>query len=201
MEDENHSLSLPNTSQSFFQSPVKTFRQMTLDHDSQTSSNNIFSILLASDVHLGYADRDEIRKMDSFNTFEEVLKISKERDVDFILLGGDLFHENKPSRFTAQQCASLLRTYCMGDAKNSFSLVSDTEVNFAHMEPHFRRANTDDPDLNIRLPVYSIHGNHDDPSGLRYLSELDILHTYGLINYFGKANDIGNYLKHVQLQI
>ncbi|GAV01177.1 MRE11C [Ramazzottius varieornatus] len=94
--------------------------------------------------------------------------------------------------FLLQQCASLLRSYCMGDGQVKFQLVSEPEVNFAHVEPQFRRINTEDPDLNINLPVYSIHGNHDDPSGLKYLSELDLLHTYGLINYFGKANDIEN---------
>ena len=81
----------------------------------------------------------------------------------------------------------------MGDGQVKFQLVSEPEVNFSHVEPQFRRANTEDPDLNVNLPVYSIHGNHDDPSGLKYLSELDLLHTYGLINYFGKANDIGKF--------
>nr|WPK49573.1 MRE11 [Dactylobiotus sp.] len=162
----------------------------------QIDPEDTFSILIASDCHLGYADRDELRKMDSINSFEEVLHIAKDKGVDFVLLGGDLFHENKPSRFTAQRCAALLRNNCMGDGEIKFDLISDPEVNFAHIEENFRRVNTKDPDLNICLPVFSIHGNHDDPSGLKYLSELDLLHTYGLINYFGKVNDIGeNYPK------
>ena len=52
----------------------------------------------------------------------------------------------------------------MGDGGVQFQLVSEPEVNFSHMEKQFRRINTEDPDLNINLPVYSIHGNHDDPS-------------------------------------
>nr|WPK49577.1 MRE11 [Macrobiotus sp. 5 JF-2023a]WPK49579.1 MRE11 [Macrobiotus sp. 2 JF-2023a] len=167
-------------------------RHLDVPEGTQVDSAETFNIIIASDTHLGYADRDEMRKMDSFNSFEEILQIAKSRNVDFVLLGGDLFHENKPSRFTAQNCAALLRHYCMGDGEVSFTLISDPKVNFAHIEDkQFRRLNTSDPDLNISLPVFSIHGNHDDPSGQKYLSELDLLHTYGLINYFGKVNNIG----------
>lgn len=52
---------------------------------------------------------------DSFNTFEEVLQLAKEHNVDFILLGGDLFHVNQPSMTSLERCVSLLRTYCLGD--------------------------------------------------------------------------------------
>ena len=40
----------------------------------------------------------QLRGKDSLNTFEEILKIGKQNEVDFILLGGDLFHENRPPR-------------------------------------------------------------------------------------------------------
>lgn len=52
---------------------------------------------------------------DSFNTFEEVLQLAVKHEVDFILLGGDLFHANQPSVSCLERCISLLRTYCMGD--------------------------------------------------------------------------------------
>ena len=35
---------------------------------------------------------------------------------DMLLLGGDLFHENKPSRRTMVKTMQMLRRYCMGDA-------------------------------------------------------------------------------------
>lgn len=35
---------------------------------------------------------------DSFITFEEILYYAKQRQVDFILLGGDLFHDTNPSK-------------------------------------------------------------------------------------------------------
>jgi len=48
-----------------------------------------------------------------------------------------------------------------------------------------------DPDINVSIPVFSIHGNHDDPTGGDYLCALDILQVCGLINYIGRipAND------------
>jgi hypothetical protein len=47
----------------------------------------------------GVWEKDEIRKDDSFMAFEEVLQTAVELEVDFLLLGGDLFHDNKPSRW------------------------------------------------------------------------------------------------------
>jgi len=46
--------------------------------------------------------------------------------------------------------------------------------------------NYEDPHLNVELPVFAIHGNHDDPSGEANLSAMDILASAGLLNYFGK---------------
>lgn len=51
---------------------------------------------------------------DSFITFEEILKYGKDNEVDFILLGGDLFHETKPTQTTLLKCVELLRKYCLG---------------------------------------------------------------------------------------
>ena len=31
----------------------------------------------------------------------------------------------------------------------------------------FDHVNYEDPDINVAIPVFSIHGNHDDPSGVR----------------------------------
>lgn len=55
-------------------------------------------ILLATDIHLGYAEKHPIKTDDSFITFDEVLSIGVKEKVDMVLLGGDLYHENKPSR-------------------------------------------------------------------------------------------------------
>ncbi len=48
-----------------------------------------------------------------------------------------------------------------------------------------RMLNIDDP--SVGLPVFTIHGNHDDPTGADNLSAVDIISTGGFVNYFGKA--------------
>jgi hypothetical protein len=63
----------------------------------------------------GVWERDEERKHDSFNSFEEVLQLAHAHNVDMLLLGGDLFHDNKPSRTTIIRTIQLLNTYCLGD--------------------------------------------------------------------------------------
>jgi DNA repair exonuclease SbcCD nuclease subunit len=50
-----------------------------------------------------------------------------------------------------------------------------------------RHVNYQDPNLNVGLPIFTIHGNHDDPSGAENLSAVDILSSCGLVNYFGKV--------------
>lgn len=42
---------------------------------------------------------------DSFVTFAEILQHAKQREVDFILLGGDLFHDTNPSKEALQKYA------------------------------------------------------------------------------------------------
>ena len=147
-------------------------------HDSDT-----FKILLATDVHLGYAEDDSIRGNDSFEAFEEVLMLGTQEQVDFILLGGDLFHENKPSRPTLHKCMSLMRKYCFGSRKIPLHRHVGTD-----MEPE--PFNYENPNLNISLPIFTIHGNHDDPTGPGNISVLDILSEAGMINYFGKSDQV-----------
>ena len=50
--------------------------------------------------------------------------------MDFVLLGGDLFHENKPSRATLHGCIEILRKYCLGDKPCQVEFLSDQSVNF-----------------------------------------------------------------------
>ncbi|KAK8390830.1 hypothetical protein O3P69_010503 [Scylla paramamosain] len=145
-----------------------------------------FRILVATDNHLGYAEKHPERGNDSFQSFEEVLELAVEHNVDFILLGGDLFHENKPSRHCQVRCMDLLRKYTFGDRPVHFNILSDPAVNF----PHTKQVNFLDPNLNVAIPVFSIHGNHDDPAGLGLLCALEMLSSAGLINYFGRVSDL-----------
>ena len=52
--------------------------------------------------------------------------------VDFILLGGDLFHDNKPSRQVLTRTMELLRHYCMGERPCPIEFRSDQASNFHH---------------------------------------------------------------------
>lgn len=151
-------------------------------------SSNTFKILLVTDIHLGFAERDPVRGNDSLVTFEEILEKSQEHNVDLILMGGDLFHENKPSRQIMHGCLTLLRKYCMGDRPIQFEFLSDQSINFEHCK--FPMLNYEDLNLNISIPVFSIHGNHDDPTGAGNLCSLDLLHSAGLLNYFGKTTSL-----------
>uniref|UniRef100_A0A8P4G1R5 Double-strand break repair protein MRE11 n=1 Tax=Dicentrarchus labrax TaxID=13489 RepID=A0A8P4G1R5_DICLA len=147
-----------------------------------------FKILIATDVHLGYLEKDAIRGNDSYNTLNEILNCAKTNKVDFILLGGDLFHDNKPSRRCLHNCITMLRRYCMGDSPIHFNILSDQTVNFNTTQ--FPWVNYQDENLNISIPVFSIHGNHDDPTGAEGLCALDLLGASGLINHFGHSNSV-----------
>lgn len=61
---------------------------------------DIVSIIVSTDNHLGYMEKDPIRSNDSFLAFEEVLATAKKHNVDLVILSGDMFHENRPSRHT-----------------------------------------------------------------------------------------------------
>lgn len=143
-----------------------------------SDNSSEFKILVASDIHLGYNERHPIRGNDSFEAFEEILKAANTNDVDFILLAGDLFHINKPSLLTIRKTFALIRKYCFGEPKNSFNIKN------------FKAANVFDQNLKVRYPIFTIHGNHDDPIGVHQISSVDVLNSSGFVNYFGKRSNV-----------
>ena len=66
----------------------------------EDADSNTLRIMISTDNHVGYAENDNIRGNDSFAALEEVLYLAKEYGCDMVLLAGDLFHENRPSRRT-----------------------------------------------------------------------------------------------------
>ncbi|XP_011187962.1 double-strand break repair protein MRE11 [Zeugodacus cucurbitae] len=154
----------------------------------EVNTEDVLRILVATDNHLGYAEKNAVRGDDSFITFEEILQMAVQEDVDFILLGGDLFHDAVPSQNTLHNCMKLLRRYTFGDKPINIEMLSDQAVNFHNAVSD--TVNYEDPNLNVSIPVFSIHGNHDDPSGFGQLSSLDLLSVNGLINYFGRWTDL-----------
>ena len=47
-----------------------------------------------------------------------------------VLLAGDLFHDNKPSRKALQRCMEIMRDHCLGDRPVEINVVSDQRSNF-----------------------------------------------------------------------
>ena len=82
-------------------------------------------ILIATDSHVGYNERDAIRGNDSSNSFHEVMCLAKARDVDMVLLAGDLFHDNKPSRKSMFEVMRSLRMNCYGEKPCELEMLSD----------------------------------------------------------------------------
>ena len=63
--------------------------------------------------------------------FDEIMCLAKDRDVDMVLLAGDLFHENKPSRKSMYQVMRSLRQNCYGDKPCEIEMLSDASEQFA----------------------------------------------------------------------
>ena len=87
-------------------------------------------ILVATDSHVGYAERDPIRGDDSWKSFHEVMCLAREKDVDMVLLAGDLFHENKPSRKAMFNVMRSLRMNCYGEKPCELEMLSDSSEVF-----------------------------------------------------------------------
>lgn len=100
-----------------------------------------------------------------------------------VLLAGDLFHDNKPSRKAMYQVMRSLRMNCLGEKPCELEWLSDASDIFGGA---FTHVNYEDPDINVAIPVFSIHGNHDDPTGDGHFCSLDLLQVSGLLNYFGR---------------
>lgn len=130
-----------------------------------------------------------MRSNDSWKTFDEILRLAKSREVDMVLLAGDLFHENKPSRQAMYQVMRSLRENCFGDKPCELEFLSDGTEHFAGA---FTHVNYEDENINVAIPVFSIHGNHDDPSGEGNYAALDILQASGLLNYYGRTPEADN---------
>lgn len=139
---------------------------------------------------MGYLEKDGIRGIDSFKTFEEILSLAQDHEVDFILMAGDLYHESRPSMKCINEVLRLIRTYCLNDKPVQFELLSDAKATFATTS--FPSVNYLDPNFNVGMPIFTIHGNHDDPSGVANICAPDLLHTCGFANLFGKSNSVEN---------
>ena len=129
-----------------------------------------FRIFVSTDNHLGHKENNPIKGNDSFEALEEVLKIANENNVDFLLLGGDLFHEINPSQECLYKCINLLQNNIYGEKPPSFKVISDHKPNF------------DNENIKVQLPIFIIHGNHDYPANNEgNISVIDLLHASQLV--------------------
>ena len=137
-------------------------------------NNDTFKFLVSTDTHLGYKETDNIRKNDSFEAFEEVLQKAKDNNVDFVLLGGDLFHDLNPSQKSLYRCLTILKERIFGDKQIEYQTFWEDQA------PNYSNEN-----MNISLPIFIIHGNHDYPSDeYGNLSTLDLLHAGNYVILF-----------------
>lgn len=150
-------------------------------------TQDAFRFLILTDNHLGYDEKDPVTGDDSFEAFEEMLQIGQRHKVDAVLHCGDLFHDNKPSRNTLFKTIELLRKNCIGNDECMIEYLSDARVDF---DPQYDSVNFQDPNFNISLPVFAIHGNHDDPAGEGHLSAWNVLAATRLVNYFGRSPEV-----------
>lgn len=141
-------------------------------------------VLVATDNHVGAHEGDVVRGDDSWKSFEEIMSLARTRDVDMVLLAGDLFHDHKPSRAAMYHVMRAIRQNCLGEKPCELEMLSDASE---HFDANFSHANYEDLDINVAIPVFSIHGNHDDPTGRGYYGPLDVLQMSGLLNYYGKT--------------
>lgn len=108
-----------------------------------------------------------------------------------VLLAGDLFHDNKPSRQTLYKAMTILRRNTMGPNPVKFQISSNQAENFR--SAICNTVNYEDPYSCVDLPIFSIHGNHDDPTrdgGTDMLAALDLLAVNHLVNYFGRHDKV-----------
>lgn len=152
-------------------------------------AKDIFRILIASDTHLGCHSDDPDRVQDSFRTCREIFEIAKAHNVDFVLLGGDLFDTAVPSMATVRSMLEILRSNCSGDKCPQFTMIPTCS---ADSQPYWAEQGS-----SISLPVFSIHGNHDDPvlvgcGGDESVAACEMLASAGLMHYFGKQSQINS---------
>lgn len=155
--------------------------------------DEIIRIVVFTDSHLGFQERDPVRSEDSFAAFEEALKHAHDIKADLVLHAGDMFHENRPSRRTLHSAMTILKKYCMGDAPVRIEVLNDQAEVF---KMNGGVVNYENPNISICMPVFAIHGNHDDTSregggaANQALSALDLLAVSNFVNYYGKAEQV-----------
>jgi len=159
----------------------------TMEKFNEAAGKDRLRVLVATDNHLGFLENDPVRGEDSFRTMEEIFEVGRRCKVDMAVLGGDLFHINKPTRNTLVKAFDIFKRYVRGGG--DVDLV--VRGKFGH---NGDGVNFEDENLAIDMPIFIIHGNHDDPTrdggSMKLLSAIDLLQSNGLVNYFGMVDKV-----------
>jgi double-strand break repair protein MRE11 len=81
----------------------------------------------------------------------------------------------------------------MGGVSVGFQIISDQKERLRSLITG--RANFEDENYSVNLPIFTIHGNHDNPTrdgGSDLLSAVDLLAISNLVNYFGRQDEADN---------
>lgn len=127
-----------------------------------SDENTVFKLAISTGNFLGFANHHPIRNLDSFDSFEEVLKRSREANSDMLLLGGNMFDESSPSQDTLYKAISILKENIFGDKAINYEVIWDQHV------PNYACEN-----MNIDLPIFIIHGKRECDD----VNVLDVLHA------------------------
>ena len=82
-----------------------------------------------------------------------------------------MFHHHNPSKKTIIRAGNILQKYVYGQKIHKYEVQC--------YEPNFKNEN-----LSVELPIFIIHGNHDDPSGIENISSIDIFANKELMDKY-----------------
>ncbi|MHA1804517.1 MAG: metallophosphoesterase family protein [Promethearchaeota archaeon] len=112
-----------------------------------------FSFIHVADLHLGKKQYNlEIRYKDYFNTFQRILSIAVKKNVDFLLIAGDIFDNRKIDPSVLSEVFNIIQNFKKECLKK----------------------------LDREIPLICIEGNHDNPlssskSWMSFLADLNLI--------------------------
>jgi hypothetical protein len=204
-EDMLEDLNAPGTSASSSSNPSRSARKRRHKEKQSTTAGPFLAKNRKNDDVIVIDDEDDDNDDDDHDTDNDddndgTFIPLKTRKTDGEKSGGKYFPSTKrktSSKTTGRQ-SSVNCTKRVGDAGDSsttnYKTKKQTPIrshsNVGDNNTHEDRPATSNKrygTADISLPVFTIHGNHDEPTGRRQLSVLDLLATSGLITYFGKT--------------
>ncbi len=121
-------------------------------------------IAVISDTHLGYGAGTE-REKDAFKQAEEAMDKALERDIDLILLPGDIFDKKTPSPETWSRALKILKKPLLKTKK---------EIKIEEPEENEEKLSKSS------VPVIAIHGTHERRSK-GYVNPMEMLEDMGYL--------------------